>query len=493
MIQATAILAMAQFALAGKDYYRILGIQKNANQNQIKKGYRKMSMKWHPDKNQDNKEQAQKNMLDINRAYEVLSDPEKKVRYDKFGEEGVDKDPEPAFQAPDIGINLEELLRNAKFGNGQFGNAQFNTRMRGSGVSLKGLENVEELSEKLFKAKFEGPESERRSLVVVFYTAGCSECEELREAFKEFGEKIAGAGLVEVASVNCAREKSLCQEEAGGVSRPVVNYYGPGADGQKAKRHPAGAVSFKSLSIWYPRIMADFCTILPDLGAVREWLTSNDKVPHAIFFSDKKSTPPLIKKLAIEFNHRAAIGVVLAGAETEVATRFGVESRPALLHVLDEDSFDSDRFDQDFKKVAMINFLSRSIGKHRKLAESALRELTPSRFRNGDCSPNDSNFCVLLLRPTAGASGASARDAFRQLARHFAKDPLKVFIVRHAGFASAFGKGFGKVVLFRPKRKTYKVFNGTGSAEDLIAFADAAIGGSPLPESLSESPVMQEL
>lgn len=67
------------------DYYDILEISKDANQAEIKKAYRKQAVKWHPDKHKDNKEAAEKRFKQINEAYQVLSDEEKRRAYDQFG------------------------------------------------------------------------------------------------------------------------------------------------------------------------------------------------------------------------------------------------------------------------------------------------------------------------------------------------------------------------------------------------------------------------
>lgn len=67
-----------------KDYYKVLGVDRKASQDEIKKTYRKLAMKYHPDQNKDNK-QAEEKFKEINEAYEVLSDPKKRERYDQLG------------------------------------------------------------------------------------------------------------------------------------------------------------------------------------------------------------------------------------------------------------------------------------------------------------------------------------------------------------------------------------------------------------------------
>lgn len=69
-----------------KDYYELLGVKRNAKEKDIKKAFRKLAIKYHPDKNKD--PDAEKTFVEIAKAYEVLSDPEKRRRYDQFGEEG---------------------------------------------------------------------------------------------------------------------------------------------------------------------------------------------------------------------------------------------------------------------------------------------------------------------------------------------------------------------------------------------------------------------
>jgi curved DNA-binding protein len=82
-------------AVKFEDYYKTLGVSKSASQDEIKKAYRKLAQKWHPDRNKDDPN-AQSTFAKINEAYEVLSDPEKRKQYDQFGanyKQGQEFDP----------------------------------------------------------------------------------------------------------------------------------------------------------------------------------------------------------------------------------------------------------------------------------------------------------------------------------------------------------------------------------------------------------------
>lgn len=72
--------------MAERDYYRVLGVSRDASDADIKKAYRKEALKWHPDKNPDNKELAERRFKEVSNAFKVLSNPDERAHYDRYGE-----------------------------------------------------------------------------------------------------------------------------------------------------------------------------------------------------------------------------------------------------------------------------------------------------------------------------------------------------------------------------------------------------------------------
>lgn len=108
--------------MAKKDYYEILGLSRDASDEEIKRSYRRLAMKYHPDRN-PNKKEAEERFKEINEAYAVLSDKEKRRQYDTFGAEGFHQ----RFTQEDIfrGFDLDEIL------SGLFGRGRREFRFKG--------------------------------------------------------------------------------------------------------------------------------------------------------------------------------------------------------------------------------------------------------------------------------------------------------------------------------------------------------------------------
>ncbi|MET0042496.1 MAG: DnaJ domain-containing protein [Candidatus Thiodiazotropha sp. 6PLUC3] len=92
--------------MAKKDYYEVLGVNKNASEADIKKAYRRLAMKYHPDRNTgDASEKTEKSFKEAKEAYEILSDAQKRAAYDQFGHAGVDQTMGGGFSGGDASFS----------------------------------------------------------------------------------------------------------------------------------------------------------------------------------------------------------------------------------------------------------------------------------------------------------------------------------------------------------------------------------------------------
>ena len=75
--------------MSKRDYYEVLGVDRGASEADVKKAYRKLALKLHPDKNPNSREQAERQFKVLSEAYEVLSDDNKRAMYDQYGKDGI--------------------------------------------------------------------------------------------------------------------------------------------------------------------------------------------------------------------------------------------------------------------------------------------------------------------------------------------------------------------------------------------------------------------
>lgn len=151
--------------MASKDYYEMLGVSKTASDEEIKRAYRKLAMKYHPDRNQ-NKKEAEERFKELNEAYAVLSDKEKRKQYDTFGKEGFHQ----RFSQEDIfrGFDFEDIFsslfggrarresRSGARGGFDFGDIFSRTYQGGARPPQKGQDALYELPITLEEAAFGG-------------------------------------------------------------------------------------------------------------------------------------------------------------------------------------------------------------------------------------------------------------------------------------------------------------------------------------------------
>ena len=149
--------------MAKRDYYEVLGVDRNASANEIKKAYRKLAIQYHPDKQHDKtdaeKKEAEEKFKEAAEAYSVLSDEQKKARYDQYGHEGLGG--AGGFSGAGMDMNDIFSMFGDIFGGGGFGGfggrgASQQMRNRGTDLRVKVKMNLEEISSgitKKFKLK----------------------------------------------------------------------------------------------------------------------------------------------------------------------------------------------------------------------------------------------------------------------------------------------------------------------------------------------------
>jgi len=139
--------------MAKKDYYEVLGIAKDADAGAIKKAYRRLAIKYHPDKNPDDKK-AEEKFKEAAEAYEVLSDPDKRARYDRFGHAGVSSGG-GGFRGE--GMTMDDIFQQfgdifgdsgfgSFFGGGRSSGASRSRGQKGSNLRIKVALSLEEIA-----------------------------------------------------------------------------------------------------------------------------------------------------------------------------------------------------------------------------------------------------------------------------------------------------------------------------------------------------------
>ncbi|XP_038607283.1 dnaJ homolog subfamily C member 10 [Tachyglossus aculeatus] len=162
-----------------QDYYGLLGVSKEANSREIRQAFKKLALKLHPDKNQ-NDPNAHENFLKINRAYEVLKDEDLRKKYDKYGEKG-----------------LEDNQQGGQYESWNFYRYDF------------GIYDDDPEIITLDRGEFDAAVNSGELWFVNFYSPRCSHCHDLAPTWRDFAKDMDG--LIRIGAVNCGDDRMLCR------------------------------------------------------------------------------------------------------------------------------------------------------------------------------------------------------------------------------------------------------------------------------------------
>ncbi|CAH2305889.1 dnaJ homolog subfamily C member 10 [Pelobates cultripes] len=163
------------------DYYNLLGVSKEASSREIRQAFKKLALKLHPDKNQNDPD-AHDKFLKINRAYEVLKDENLRKKYDKYGEKG-----------------LEDQQQGGHYESWSYYRYDF-------GIYDDDLEIVT-----LDSGEFDGAVNSGELWFINFYSPRCSHCHDLAPTWREFAKEMDG--LIRIGAVNCGDDRMLCRSQ----------------------------------------------------------------------------------------------------------------------------------------------------------------------------------------------------------------------------------------------------------------------------------------
>lgn len=306
------VLLQIAFVLCGKDYYKLLGVSRNADEKQIKKAFKKMSLKYHPDKNKDNPD-AKDKFVEIANAYETLMDPDKRQIYDVHGEEGVNQKTQRDAQQggghhnPFGGGDGFDDIFKTFFGNqGGGGQQHFGFNMGGGQQQQQPQKENYFHQSDVIEINMETLSSfYRRNIVWVlfFYKSSDGKIKEHSEEIKTLAEKMHG--IIKVGVVDCEEDEEIC-DEFSIKKTPRIKIYAekindPGVNFK-------GKLEWKAISSQATAKMESFVSIVTENGFLDFMSREKDNFK-VLLFTNKKKTPPVYKALS-KFSKQISFGMV---------------------------------------------------------------------------------------------------------------------------------------------------------------------------------------
>ena len=429
------IVLLFTIAQCGEDYYKILGVKRNASKQEIKKAFKKLSLKYHPDKNKDNPKRAKEMFIKIANAYEVLSDDEKRKIYDQYGEEGVKANEQGGnpggahFNFDNMGF--EEIF-NQFFGGGKGGGARFTFNMgggnsggnRGHSSGFGGFEDIlggfgfggqgrQQQQQGRGRGRNSGMQnknyfkntkvvslkmknlssllSRKNIWFVYFYKQGDQNYEQYVKTMIEFGEKTQG--LFNTGEVNCIEDEEIC-EEFEVQHTPVIVFFG---ENEKDYNKYGGKLDYNSLFSYATKRMSYYVNDVTK-NKLSEFFAKKPEKYHVLLFTSKNSTPSMYKGLSKFFINKLIFGEVMQ-SETELIKLYNIKKFPTLMVILDEEKNKYDLYNGKITYEDIKNYLNKYINKKKNVDTSKVKEMTSNLYNTlGICSTSDGkNICLIYL------------------------------------------------------------------------------------------------
>ncbi|KRX04412.1 Thioredoxin-like fold [Pseudocohnilembus persalinus] len=447
----------------GLDYYKLFGVKKNASEKEIRKAFKKLSIKYHPDKNQENAEEAQSKFAEIANAYEVLMDPEQRKIYDQFGEQGIK---EGRGRQQQQNMNHQDMF--SQFFRQGGGGGGFNFNMGGGQQQQK--QNLFEKSD-VFELNMEKIRYfyRRNEVWLIFFYKSTNiherKTQECIDIIKELATKFYG--IFKVAAIDCEEEDALCEEEFQAYHYPIFMAYEsnslqPGHNFNKD-------VSYKTLAGFAISKMENFVRYL-NIDNYNDFITQDPQQEKAIIFTRSKSAPPLIKAFSKELRGKMSFGIVRS-EDFELMKKFNFQEKdlPVLLVLTDAQNFQGEKYEGEFDKDRVMTFLRpyaySSLKKQSQPKEPKLFRLTQKLSKQGGvCGKTDKTYCFLTIYDKNHTQEKEIIDILESLADKYIDEQISFYYIEknNIEFPNLFEDGdcddFPSAFIIKGKRNKYRKF-----------------------------------
>ena len=490
------------FAECGEDYYKLLGVKRTASKAEIKKAFKKLSLKYHPDKNKDNPKKAKEMFIKIANAYEVLSNDEKRKIYDQYGEEGIKANEQGGgsnFNFDNMGF--EEIFSQF-FGGGGGGGAKFEFNFGGGHGGKKkqsssGFGGFGSIFDTIFGGGgdnggfggFQGGQygggqkkskngmkdqnyfkntkvqtlkmksltllySRKNIWFVYFYRKGDQNYEKYVNTMIEFAEKTEG--LFNAGAVNCIKDEEIC-EEFEVAETPSIIFF---SENEKDYNRYEGKVDFNSLFNYATKRMSYYVNEITKEKLSDFFSKKNDKY-HVILFTSKESTPSLYKALSKYFINKLIFGEVHQN-QKELVQLFKIKEFPTLMVMLDEEKNKYEIYKNKMNYENIKSYLNKFVTKKKVVNDNKVKEMNYNIYNTlSTCSSSDGkNICLIYLTKD-NRPNSKDKKILESIADKYENDHIKVFYLNYKKNKNIFNsfedvnEDNAKAVIIKGKRKKY--------------------------------------
>ena len=481
----TILLLLVSSAEKSEDLYKVLGLSKNASPAEIKKNFRKLAKKFHPDANKDRQSWAEKEFIKVNNAYEILSNPEKRKLYDLGGEEMVNNQGRAGQNGQGQGQqfqggNMEDII-NMMFGGGarrggqQQGHQEFNFGFGGGqqqGRQQQGRQQQQEQEE---------PKKEKVNLIEVslaipldesnmpdtqnltenwnvFFYSDDSKNSPQAKWVKEFVEKF-GMHL-KIGFINCSKSAALCEKFNARKTPEFYIFY------QNNKRLKVDLIEGLPLQFLVQQNI-DLMTknvVKVTFANYIDFIKSHFSQPIILSFTERKSSSILLLSIGQLLKEKVVIAEIQKG--DPLCTKFKINSFPALLALDDALIYSGTLFNGPVKREPIIYWIQETAMNKKHNTESRVKEFNKERAKIGHCGETDNNFCFISVVDSSPTHLLEYKAVLEKLSEKYSQDGIQFYFI----LASRLNKdewvrAFDKysVLIIRGKRKRF-----TGFEEDLL-------------------------